>query len=93
MRACILPCLLIFPAAASAETPADSLSEMETVEVVATRPTTTVGGASALAVEVDSLALPAAASMEDLLRELPLIHVRTNSRGEAEISARGSESR
>ncbi|MEZ5063491.1 MAG: TonB-dependent receptor [bacterium] len=95
MRAWILPSLLIFPAAADAdaEAPADSLSEMEMVEVVATRPTTTVGGASALAVEVDSLALPAAASMEDLLRELPLIHVRTNSRGEAEISARGSESR
>jgi iron complex outermembrane receptor protein len=44
-------------------------------------------------VEVDSLGLPPAPLLEGVLRELPMIHVRTNSRGEAEISARGSESR
>ncbi|NOT08177.1 MAG: TonB-dependent receptor, partial [Gemmatimonadales bacterium] len=32
-------------------------------------------------------------TLEQVLRQLPLFHVRRNSRGEAEISARGSESR
>jgi len=61
--------------------------------IQAPRPITTVGGASALEVSVDSLALPAAATFEQALRELPMVHVRTNSRGEAEISTRGSDSR
>src|SRR5690606_31746990 len=56
-------------------------------------PAVTAGGTSALRVLLDSLALPAAATVEDLLREIPLLHVRTNSRGEAELTARGSESR
>jgi iron complex outermembrane receptor protein len=64
-----------------------------TVRVQARRPLTTVGGASAIEVNVDSLALPAAPTLEEVLRELPTVHLRTNSRGEAEISVRGSESR
>lgn len=63
------------------------------VVVRATRPVTTVGGASQVEAHVDSLPVPADATVEEVLRELPFIHVRTNSRGEAEISARGSESR
>ena len=61
--------------------------------VQARRPVTTVGGASAIEVTVGSLSLPAAPTVEEILRELPGVHVRTNSRGEAEISVRGSESR
>ncbi len=67
--------------------------EVEGVTVQAHRPVITVGGASALDVTVDSLVLPVAATTEELLREIPALHVRTNSRGQAEISVRGSESR
>lgn len=63
------------------------------IRVQARRPVTTVGGASAIEVTLDSLALPPAATIEHVLREIPTVHVRTNSRGEAEISVRGSESR
>jgi iron complex outermembrane recepter protein len=63
------------------------------IVVQAARPVTTVGGSSAFEVRLDSLTLPAAPSLAEVLAETPAIHVRTNSRGEAEISVRGSESR
>lgn len=66
---------------------------IEEIRVMARRPVTTVGGASAVEVTVDSLFLPPAPTVEQVLRGLPGMHVRTNSRGEAEISVRGSESR
>jgi outer membrane cobalamin receptor len=74
---------------------ADSLPafEMSPIDIQADRPVATVGGAAAIEVTVDSLDVPPGASVEEIFRELPLLHVRTNSRGEAEISARGSESR
>ncbi len=66
---------------------------VEGIRVQAVRPVTTVGGASAIEVTLDSLLLPAAATTEEVLRELPMLHIRTNSRGEAEVTVRGSESR
>ena len=66
---------------------------IEEIIVQARRPVTTVGGASAIEVTVDSLGLGPAPTVEEILREIPTVHVRTNSRGEAEISVRGSESR
>jgi iron complex outermembrane receptor protein len=66
---------------------------IEGVTVQAQRPVTTVGGASAVEVQVDALGLPAAAPTSDVLRKISGVHVRTNSRGQAEISVRGSESR
>ena len=66
---------------------------IEEIRVQARRPVTTVGGASAIEVTVDSLGLSAAPTVDEVLREIPSIHVRTNSRGESEISVRGSESR
>ena len=66
---------------------------IEEIRVQARRPVTTVGGASAIEVTVDSLGLPAAPTVDEVLRQIPSIHVRTNSRGESEISVRGSESR
>lgn len=63
------------------------------IAVQATRPVTTVGGSGAIEVRLDSLYLPPAPLLEEVLRDLPMLHVRTNSRGESEISARGSESR
>ncbi|NNF26119.1 MAG: TonB-dependent receptor [Gemmatimonadetes bacterium] len=71
----------------------DTVIRIGRIEVQGQRPATTVGGASALEIELDSLAVPAAASVEEVFRQLPGIHVRTNSRGEAEIAVRGSESR
>lgn len=71
----------------------DSVIRIGRIEVQGQRPATTVGGASALEIELDSLAVPAAASVEEVFRQLPGIHVRTNSRGEAELAVRGSESR
>lgn len=67
--------------------------EVEGVTVHARRPVITVGGASAVQVNVDSLALRPGATTAELLGEIPALHVRTNSRGQAEISVRGSESR
>ncbi len=66
---------------------------IEEVTVRSSRPVATAGGASAIEAEIDSLETPVAASVEEVLRQLPALHVRTNSRGEAELSARGSESR
>lgn len=78
------------PDSTRADTTVYRLGELR---VVATRPVTTVGGASAYEIEMDSMSLAVAPTVEDVLRELPSVHVRTNSRGEAEISVRGSESR
>ncbi|HEX2167137.1 MAG TPA: TonB-dependent receptor, partial [Longimicrobiales bacterium] len=70
-----------------------SLIRLADIRVRAIAPIVTVGGTSALRVRLDSLGLPPASTMEDLLRRIPMLHVRTNSRGEAELTARGSESR
>lgn len=95
-----IACLCLLNAAALAterpikDTNADTkVYKLGTVFVWARRPVATAGGSSAIEVQVDSLPLPAAATVEEVFRELPLLHVRTNSRGEAEISARGSGSR
>lgn len=63
------------------------------IVVVGVRPVATPGGASAVEVRPDSLHLKPAPMLGEVLQELPLLYLRTNSRGEAEISARGSESR
>lgn len=63
------------------------------IMVRAARPMTTTGGSSAIEVRLDSLSLSPAPTLEQVLREIPAIHVRTNSRGEAEITVRGSDSR
>jgi iron complex outermembrane receptor protein len=74
--------------------PADTASvEIEGLTVFGMHPLTTRGGSSAIRAMLDSLPLPAAGSLEQVLRSLPAIHVRTNSRGEAELSVRGSGSR
>lgn len=90
---------LTAPAAVSAQerrdtTKADtSVFRIGEIVVQAARTVRTVGGASAIEVRLDSLALPPAPTLEAVLREVPAVHVRTNSRGEAEITVRGSESR
>lgn len=82
------------PVAAQQDTVrSDSTTRLQELEVRVVRPTLTVGGSSALRVRFDSLPLPPAATLEQTLRQVPMLHVRRNSRGESEISARGSESR
>lgn len=61
--------------------------------VQAARPVATVGGSSAIEVVLDSMTLRPAPTLEEVLREVPMVHLRTNSRGETEVSVRGSESR
>jgi len=63
------------------------------IVVGASTPVTTVGGASAIHTRLDSMRVPVAPTLEAVFRALPMLHVRRNSRGEAEISVRGSESR
>jgi hypothetical protein len=62
------------------------------ISVQAARPAATAGGGSTLEVSLDSLRLPPAPTLEQVLRALPLVQVRTNSRGEAQFSLRGSGS-
>ncbi len=66
---------------------------LEGITVRGVRPIVSAGATSAVLVQPDSLLLTAAPTLENLLRELPFIRVRENSRGEVELSVRGSESR
>jgi iron complex outermembrane receptor protein len=66
---------------------------LEGLTIRSQRPVTTIGGASAVEVDVKALALPAAATSGEVLRKITGLHLRTNSRGQDEISVRGSESR
>ena len=68
-------------------------SRLQPVVVRGAAAPATVGGASAVVVSIDSLRLSPGALFDDAVARLPFIHVRQNSRGEAEISMRGSESR
>jgi outer membrane cobalamin receptor len=79
-------------AAAQAPSRPDSVVRVPPLRVDAVRTTTTAGAASALLVDLDSLRPAPAATLEQVLRELPLVTVRTNSRGEAQFSLRGSGS-
>jgi len=65
------------------------------VVVQAGRSPTAVGGASALVVRPEALAYPPPPTpvLSDVLRQVPFVLVRQNSRGENEISMRGSDSR
>ena len=75
-------------------TRADSLArEIEKVVVSSSINPTIAGGAATVVVEPAKLNLPPASNMKDLLRQTPFVLVRQNSRGEIELSMRGSESR
>ena len=70
-----------------------TIYRLEGLSISAIRPFTTIGGASARVVSVEALDLPPAPTAEEIFRQIEGIHVRTNSRGQAEVSVRGSESR
>jgi iron complex outermembrane receptor protein len=63
------------------------------VVVTGARAPAAVGGASAVVLRLDSLRSSPAPVLEQALREMPFVLVRQNSRGEMELSVRGSDSR
>jgi iron complex outermembrane receptor protein len=81
--------------AGAAQVPGDSTGArtLETVVVTGSRAPATAGGAGVVVLHPDSLRVPPAPSLEQALRELPFVLVRQNSRGETELSLRGSDSR
>ncbi len=81
-----------FAAQAAAQVP-DSSRPLPAVAVQSARSPTSIGGASAITMTTDSLRLSVTPSLDEALRAIPFILVRQNSRGEAEISVRGSDSR
>jgi iron complex outermembrane receptor protein len=86
--------LLVGAEAAIAQEPSeDSVRVLGAITVNVTRPGLTQGGSSAVEVDLDSLDHAPAPTMEDVVRALPLIDVRTNSRGEAQPALRGSQDR
>lgn len=72
----------------------DSIAALQALQVRAAYTPRVVGSAASATIMPDSLPLAAAApSMGEMLRRLPFLYVRQNSRGEHELSIRGSESR
>lgn len=73
--------------------PADTVYSVEGISVQVARPVAAAGGASALTARMDSLRVAPSPTLDGVLRQLPLIQVRENSRGEAQPNMRGMESR
>lgn len=72
----------------------DTTQRLGDVRVTAGVGTRVVGGASAVVLRPDSVpGLTAAPLLSEAIRQLPFVYIRQNSRGEHEISVRGSESR
>ncbi len=95
----LLVALAACAAPARAQAPAGTLPRdtvpvaVEGVVVSAARPAAVVGGAGAVVLRTDSMPVPPAPRLAEVLRQTPFVRVRANSRGEAEVSLRGSESR
>ncbi|RMH13862.1 MAG: hypothetical protein D6701_11875, partial [Gemmatimonadetes bacterium] len=75
--------------------PADSLRAyvLEGIPVSVPRSTTSAGGVAAVRVRFDSMNVVPAPTLEEVLRALPLVQIRENSRGEAQPALRGAEDR
>jgi iron complex outermembrane receptor protein len=78
------------PAPAARDT---AVYEQPPVQVSAPRPRATPGGSSAVEAALDSGRVRPAPTLEQVLREMPLVVVRANSRGEAQPALRGGEDR
>ena len=95
-----LPLALLAPGVAATQradtvrTVPDSIARrIEPVIVTGARAPAATGGASAVVAPLTALPTPPAPSLEQALREMPFVLVRQNSRGETELSVRGSDSR
>ncbi|UCC72799.1 MAG: TonB-dependent receptor [Gemmatimonadota bacterium] len=73
--------------------PSDSVLPISGLTVTVARPVATAGGASAVTAGMDSVRAAASPTLEEVLRRVPLIQIRDNSRGEAQPQLRGMESR
>ena len=69
------------------------LHALRGITISLARPALTTGGSSAVEVRLDSLGSTPAPSMEEVMRAMPLVVVRRNSRGEAQPAIRGSDER
>lgn len=88
--------LALTPSTVAAQGRPDTLAaRIDSVVVTAVRAPTAVGGASAVIIQPSRLAhpVPVASSLGEVLRQIPFVLVRQNSRGESELSIRGSDSR
>ncbi len=89
-----LPLALAGAQAQRDSTRADSIAQkLKAVTVTEARAAGVVGGAGAVLVKTGALRASPAPTLEQALRESPFVHVRQNSRGEMELSVRGSDSR
>jgi iron complex outermembrane receptor protein len=70
-----------------------AIYDVPTVTVRGARPLASPGGSGSVTARIDSLSVPAVPTVEQVLRALPGTYLRTNSRGESEVTVRGSESR
>jgi iron complex outermembrane receptor protein len=98
MRLRFLPALLLVAGPLAAQTSADSARAdsarmLKPVTITEARAAAVVGGASAVLMKPEAMRSSPAPTLEQALRESPFIHVRQNSRGEMELSVRGSDSR
>lgn len=91
--------LLGLPAVGGAQAKRDTTKveragqRLEAVSISATRSAAVVSGAAAVVVRPAEIRASPAPILEQALKEAPFVLVRQNSRGEAEISVRGSDSR
>lgn len=91
--------LLGLPAAAASQTVGDSVrtdssaQALGAISVSSARAVGVAGGAGAVVVNPMELRTSPAPTLDQALRESPFVLVRQNSRGEMEISVRGSDSR
>lgn len=74
---------------------ADSVAryDLQGITIDVARPSTTAGGSSTVDFDLDSVSLRPAPTLEEALRAMPLMTIRTNSRGEAQPALRGAEDR
>ena len=100
MRRCtgalLIAALSLVAETAAAQTPPrrDTMVHvLDELVVRTTRAAATTGGASALVARPDSLLVVPAPTLEAVLRQTPLVRVRRNSRGEAQVTVRGSSER
>jgi len=91
--------LFIVPSAALGQAAADTTrtdstaQRLKTVTVSGSRAFGVAGGSSAVVVKPGELRSSPSPLLDQALRESPFVHVRLNSRGEMELSIRGSDSR
>lgn len=89
----LAPTAAIGQAATDTTTTDSTARRLKTVTVSGSRAIGVVGGSSAVVVKPAELRSSPAPLLDQALRESPFVHVRLNSRGEMELSIRGSDSR